>query len=42
MYSVDPKKRQLSLVTEHELSKEEDAPMTMAVNRKVLSRRFRT
>ncbi|BGP35111.1 hypothetical protein JCM10296v2_006941 [Rhodotorula toruloides] len=34
MYSVDPKKRQLSLVTEHELSKEEDAPMTMAVNRK--------
>uniref|UniRef100_A0A0K3CNW8 FGENESH: predicted gene_13.73 protein n=1 Tax=Rhodotorula toruloides TaxID=5286 RepID=A0A0K3CNW8_RHOTO len=33
MYSVDPKKRQLSLVTEHELSKEEDAPMTMAFDR---------
>lgn len=39
MYSVDPKKRQLSLVAEHELSKEEDAPMTMAVNPKVRTRR---
>ncbi|BGP27405.1 prolactin regulatory element-binding protein [Rhodotorula toruloides] len=34
MYAVDPKKRQLSLVTQHELSKEEDAPMTMAIDRK--------
>ncbi|KPV72073.1 uncharacterized protein RHOBADRAFT_56201 [Rhodotorula graminis WP1] len=32
MYSVDVKKRQISLVEEHELSKEEDAPMTVAVH----------
>ncbi|BGP51350.1 hypothetical protein JCM10450v2_007288 [Rhodotorula kratochvilovae] len=32
MYTVDVKKRQLSLVEEHELSKEEDAPMTIAVH----------
>ncbi|GJN93754.1 hypothetical protein Rhopal_006811-T1 [Rhodotorula paludigena] len=32
MYTVDVKKRQLSLVEEHELSKEEDAPMTVAVH----------
>ncbi|GAA5900839.1 hypothetical protein JCM8208_004624 [Rhodotorula glutinis] len=32
MYTVDVKKRQISLVEEHELSKEEDAPMTVAVH----------
>ncbi|GAA5875773.1 hypothetical protein JCM3774_006453 [Rhodotorula dairenensis] len=31
-YSVDFKQRQLSLVEEYELSKEEDAPMTVAVD----------
>lgn len=35
MYSVDVKKRQISLIDEHELSKEEDAPMTIAVHHKV-------
>ncbi|GAA5888882.1 hypothetical protein JCM5296_005030 [Sporobolomyces johnsonii] len=33
MYQIDTKKRQLSLLEEHELSKEEDAPMTIAVHR---------
>lgn len=37
MYTVDVKKRQLSLVEEHELSKEEDAPMTVAVHPPVRS-----
>ncbi|GAA5839243.1 hypothetical protein JCM9279_002638 [Rhodotorula babjevae] len=32
LYTVDVKKRQISLVEEHELSKEEDAPMTVAVH----------
>ena len=37
MYTVDVKKRQISLVEEHELSKEEDAPMTVAVHPQVRS-----
>ncbi|POY72890.1 hypothetical protein BMF94_4051 [Rhodotorula taiwanensis] len=32
MYSVDLKQRQLSLKQEHELSREEDAPMTIAID----------
>lgn len=35
MYSVDLKQRQLSLKQEHELSREEDAPMTIAVDLEV-------
>ncbi|GAA5885833.1 hypothetical protein JCM16303_000072 [Sporobolomyces ruberrimus] len=33
MYQIDPSHKQLHLVTEHELSKEEDAPMTIAIHR---------
>ncbi|GAA5920105.1 hypothetical protein JCM1841_004100 [Sporobolomyces salmonicolor] len=33
LYQIDTKKRQLSLLEEHELAKEEDAPMTLAVHR---------
>lgn len=34
-YTVDFKQRQLSLVEEYELSREEDAPMTVAVDPEV-------
>ncbi|GAA5914595.1 WD40 repeat domain-containing protein [Sporobolomyces salmoneus] len=33
MYKIDLTKKQLSLITEHELSKQEDAPMTIAIHR---------
>lgn len=36
-YQIDLKKRQFDLVQEHELSKSEDAPMTLAVDYSVRS-----
>ncbi|GAA5993633.1 hypothetical protein JCM5350_003037, partial [Sporobolomyces pararoseus] len=33
MYKIDTQQKQLKLITEHELSKEEDAPMTIAIHR---------
>ncbi|GAA6008366.1 hypothetical protein JCM11491_004450 [Sporobolomyces phaffii] len=33
LYQVNPARKQLQLVTEHELSSEEDAPMTIAIHR---------
>ena len=37
MYSIDDSKRQLELVHQHQLSKDEDAPMTIAVDPAVRS-----
>ena len=36
MYKIDTQQKQLKLITEHELSKEEDAPMTIAIHRPVI------
>ncbi|GAA5959381.1 hypothetical protein JCM3765_006585 [Sporobolomyces pararoseus] len=33
MYKIDTQQKQLKLITEHELSKQEDAPMTIAIHR---------
>jgi len=37
MYNISSSTKTLHLITEHELSKEEDAPMTIAIHRPVHS-----